>query len=199
MFTVGITRVMTPVQPWRWMWLGWIVIWMLLALRTKRARQKLKLSQALPYVVPTGVGAFLIFNRPEILKRIGLWCPWVSSQAWLSSLGMTMTAAGLLFAIWARLYLGRNWSGQVTVKEDHELIHGGPYRFVRHPIYSGLLVALAGTTLCIRNLWAFLGFALVWLGFWLKSRLEERFMIETFGTQYEDYRRMTGAILPRLR
>ena len=145
---------MSSIRLCRWMWLAWIVIWMLLALRTKRARQRLTVAQALPYVIPTGAGVYLIFNRPEILKRIGLWWPWVSSNPWLGILGVTMTAVGLLFAIGARLCLGRNWSSQVTVKEDHELIRSGPYRFVRHPIYSGILLALAGMSLCLRNLWA---------------------------------------------
>ena len=189
---------MPPIQICRYMWLAWIVVWMLLALRTKRAQQRLTIAQALPYIIPTGLGVYLIFNRPEILKRMGLWWPLLSDQMWLGLLGVTLTAAGLLFAIWARLYLGQNWSGQVMVKEDHELIRSGPYHFVRHPIYSGILLALAGNTLCLRNLWAFLGLALAWLGLWIKSRLEERFMVATFGTQYEDYRRTTGAILPHL-
>ena len=189
---------MSPIQFCRYMWLAWILAWMLLALRTKRTQQRLKITEALPYVIPTGVGVYLIFNRPEIMKRMGLWWPWVSTHTWLGLAGVAMTATGLLFAIWARLYLGANWSGQVTVKQEHELIRSGPYRFVRHPIYSGILFALGGTALCRHNVWAILGFALVWLGLWIKSRLEERFMVQTFGAQYESYRRTTGALLPRL-
>jgi len=181
------------------MWLAWIVVWMLLALRTKRTRQRLTIVQALPYVVPTGLGAWLIFNRPEVYKRMGFWWPLISRHSPLGFVGAAMTAAGLLFAIWARLYLGKNWSGQVTVKQDHELIRSGPYRFVRHPIYSGILLALAGTTLCFGHFWGFVGFPLTWLGLWIKSRLEERFMVQIFGAPYEDYRRTTGALIPRLR
>ena len=176
-----------------------MVLWLLMALRTKPVQQRLRLTQALPYVIPTGLGAYLIFNRPDALQRLSLWWPWISSHAWVAVVGVAMTATGLLFSLWARLYLGRNWSGQVTVKEDHELIRSGPYRFVRHPIYSGLLLALAGTTLCFGNVWGILGFALVWLGLWIKSRIEEQFMVATFGPQYEEYRRTTGAIVPQFR
>jgi protein-S-isoprenylcysteine O-methyltransferase Ste14 len=117
---------------------------------------------------------------------------------WLLWPGAALTLGGLLFAISARLYLGKNWSGLVQVKQDHELIRTGPYHFVRHPIYSGIILALIGTAICRRNVWGFAGVVLVCLGLWLKSRLEERFMVATFGAQYEDYRRTTGALLPRL-
>lgn len=189
---------MSPMQLCRWMWLVWALIWVLWALRTKRTQIKLNRSDALAYMVPTAIGAYLCLAETRILRRLGLWRPDIPPLPWLLWLGAAVTLAGLLFAIWARAYLGKNWSGTVTIKHDHELVRSGPYRFVRHPIYSGILVALAGTTVSRRNLWGFLGLALIWLGLWLKSRMEERFMIQTFGAQYEDYRRTTGAILPRL-
>jgi len=189
---------MSPMELCRVMWLAWAVLWVLWALRTKRAQVRLNSSEALTYMVPTALGAYLCLGRSGILGRIGLWWRIIPPIPWLMWLGAAVTLAGLLFAIWARLYLGKNWSGLVTVKRDHELIRTGPYHFVRHPIYSGILLALVGTTFCRRNLWGFLGVALISLGLWLKSRLEERFMVETFGTQYEEYRRSTGALLPRV-
>ena len=189
---------MTPIELCRWMWITWAAIWVLWALRTKRAQTRLNWGEALTYMLPTLLGAWIFFAERRVLVRVGLWWPVVPTPPWLMWVGAAMTLAGLLFAIWARLFLGKNWSGLVQVKHDHELIRRGPYRFVRHPIYSGILLALVGTTLCRRNVWGFLGVALVWLGLWLKSRLEERFMVETFGVQYEDYRRTTGGILPRL-
>ncbi len=189
---------MTALQLCKGMWFAWMVTWVLLALRTKRAQQRLKLLPAVTYMVPTAVGAYLCLSEARILRSLRLWRPAVPDIPPLMWLGAALTFAGLLFAIWARLYLGKNWSGMVTVKHDHELIRTGPYRFVRHPIYSGILLALTGTVLCRRNVWGFLGVMLVWLGLWLKSRLEEGFMAETFGSQYDDYRRTTGGILPRL-
>ena len=111
---------------------------------------------------------------------------------------MTVTAAGLLLSIWARAYLGRNWSGTVTVKVGHQLIRSGPYRWVRHPIYSGLILAMIGTAINKGQLCGFVAVVLLWIGFTLKSRIEERFMGTTFGAEYEDYRRTTGAIVPGL-
>ncbi len=189
---------MTPIQLCGALWVAWAAIWILLALRTKRARLRLKSADALTYMLPTAVGAYLCMARTGTLIRLGVWRQDVPPIARLMWLGAALTLAGLLFAIWARLYLGQNWSGMVTVKHDHELIRTGPYRLVRHPIYSGILLALLGTIFCRRNLWGFLGVALVWLGLWLKSRMEERLMVETFGAQYDEYRRTTGALLPRL-
>lgn len=189
---------MTPMQLCRVIWPAWAALWFLWALRTKRAQVRLNVSNAAMYMVPTAVGAYLCMARSSTLGRLGLWQLSIPLIPWLMWMGAALTFAGLLFAIWARLYLGKNWSGMVTVKHDHELIRSGPYRFVRHPIYSGILLALAGTIVCRRNVWGFLGLAIVWLGLWLKSRMEERFMIETFGSQYDDYRRTTGGILPRM-
>jgi protein-S-isoprenylcysteine O-methyltransferase Ste14 len=191
-------RPITAVYLCRLIWLAWMVVWMIWALRTKQARQRLKFAEALPYMVPTAIGAYLAFAESKVLRTMGLWRISITPASWVMILGVALTAAGLLFAIWARLYLGKNWSGLVTVKIEHELVRTGPYRFVRHPIYSGILLALIGTSLCRRNLWGFAGVVLMWLGFWIKSRFEERFMVETFGSQYEDYRRTTGALIPRL-
>ncbi len=113
-------------------------------------------------------------------------------------LGVALTAAGIGFAIWARLYLGGNWSGAVTVKVGHELVRTGPYRFVRHPIYTGLITALLGTGLLRAQVRGLIALVLIYAGFKMKSKIEERAMISTFGTAYEEYRRSTGAIVPKL-
>ena len=189
---------MSPIDLCKWMWMAWALVWVLWALGTKRAKVRLNAPEALTYMVPTALGAWIFFARSSGLNKMGLWRPTVPPIPWLMWLGAAMTLAGLLLAVWARLYLGKNWSGLVAVKQEHELIRTGPYHFVRHPIYSGILLALVGTTICRRNVWGFMGVALVWLGLWLKARLEERFMIETFGPQYVEYRRSTGALLPRL-
>ena len=87
----------------------------------------------------------------------------------------------------------------MTIKVGHELIRTGPYAWVRHPIYSGLLVALAGTGLARDKLIALPAIALDWLGFWVKSRMEERFMFKAFGERYVEYSKSTGALIPRFR
>jgi protein-S-isoprenylcysteine O-methyltransferase Ste14 len=118
---------------------------------------------------------------------------------WVDAVGVTLTAAGVALAIWARVFLGGNWSGSVTVKVGHELIRGGPYRFVRHPIYTGFLTAMLGTAVVRGEVRGVLAFAMLFAGFWLKLGMEEGFMRKTFGAQYDEYARTTGVLLPRFR
>lgn len=110
--------------------------------------------------------------------------------------GAILTCAGVLLAIWARALLGRNWSASVAVKQGHRLISAGPYRLVRHPIYSSLLLAVLGTALVVGKLRALAAFACIAFTYCVKSRLEERFMMREFGSQYEEYRRHTRALVP---
>jgi protein-S-isoprenylcysteine O-methyltransferase Ste14 len=126
-----------------------------------------------------------------------LWIRLLPHALWAQVLGVAVTTAGLGFAVWARIYLGSNWSGIAMVKVGHELIRTGPYRWVRHPIYSGLILALAGTAITVGRLQTFLGPPILYLGFKYKSLIEERLMTETFGNAYEEYRQTTGAIVPR--
>ena len=113
-------------------------------------------------------------------------------------IGLLMTIAGVAFAIWARVTLGRNWSGTVTVKQDHELIRTGPYALVRHPIYTGITLAVFGTAMFdgeIRSIIFILAMLSVFLH---KMRMEERFMTEQFGSEYTNYRQRTKALVPFL-
>lgn len=116
------------------------------------------------------------------------------------ALGVLLCAAGLALAIWARSILGRNWSGFVVIKEDHELIQSGPYKVVRHPLYTGLILALIGTDLALLPTERGAALVLVWLiAFYIKARAEERILIQEFGEQYSRYKkRVTAALIPFL-
>ena len=120
--------------------------------------------------------------------------PWQGHGQYLA--GLVLVALGLGFSAWARALLGRNWSGTVTVKTGHELIVAGPYRLVRHPIYTGLLLAFLGTAVAQDQWRALLALLLVWLSFWRKWRLEEHFMQDTFGDRYRAYRAKVPAVVP---
>ena len=109
--------------------------------------------------------------------------------------GAVLVAAGLGFSIWARRHLGRNWSVSVVVKEDHTLVRSGPYARVRHPIYTGILLALVGTVVAIGEWRGLAALALALLAFAWKSRAEEERMRETF-PEYEQYRRETASLIP---
>jgi protein-S-isoprenylcysteine O-methyltransferase Ste14 len=107
-----------------------------------------------------------------------------------------LTLAGLLFTVWARTHLGRNWSGLVTIKQDHELITSGPYSTVRHPIYTGLLLAFVGSALARSELRGILAVVLVFWALWRKSRIEERWMRDQFGDAYREYSSHVAALIP---
>jgi protein-S-isoprenylcysteine O-methyltransferase Ste14 len=95
------------------------------------------------------------------------------------------------------MHLGRLWSGSVTLKEEHVIVRTGPYGLTRHPIYTGLLLALIGTVLVRGTLGAVLGFFLIAIGIWVKVRQEEQLLISHFGDAYRAYRTAVPALVPR--
>ncbi len=179
------------------LWCLLLLVWLVAWLRTKRTQERAPFASRLAYGVPVVLGAYLAFNQDLHLRWLDL--PLIPHYIAVEVLAVPLTAAGIAFAIWARFYLGQNWSSAVTIKVGHELIRTGPYAWVRHPIYSGLLLAMIGTALARPEPRSLLAVALLWLGFSIKRRMEEGFMRKTFGTEYDDYSRTTGALVPRLR
>lgn len=116
----------------------------------------------------------------------------------LVAVGAVLQAAFMLLAIWARRHLGRNWSGEVRIGVDHELVRTGPYRLLRHPIYTAMLGMFLGTAISSSQYHALLGLAILLFAYLRKTRLEERLLQQTFGTEYEAYRRQTWALVPLL-
>ena len=118
--------------------------------------------------------------------------------SFIFSVGLALHLGSFLLAVWARRYLGRNWSGAITVKVDHELVRTGPYRFVRHPIYSAMLGMFVGTALVSGELHALLGVCVIAFAYWRKIRLEEERLRVAFGADYDAYRRQTWVLIPGL-
>lgn len=114
----------------------------------------------------------------------------------LAVTGLTVQAAFFVLAIWARRRLGRNWSGAVTTKVDHELIRTGPYRVVRHPIYTAMLGVYLGTALVSGEIRGLVGVVLACLAYWRKIRMEEKYMSDLFGPAYTEYQSETWAVIP---
>ncbi len=176
------------------MWLAWAAYWWLAAYGAKRVDRREPLGSRLLHVLPLMLAAWLlwsdglrgtIFNAPMFP-----WAPWTF---WAATF---ITATGLLFTVWARVHLGRNWSGTVTIKQDHELITSGPYAIVRHPIYTGLLIAFLGTAMARGEWRGLIAILIAWAALRRKLQLEERWMTEQFGQQYEDYCSRVPALIP---
>ena len=120
------------------------------------------------------------------------------SSPYLAAAGLALASGGLVLALWARGQLGRNWSGAVTVKVDHELVRSGPYRLIRHPIYTGAILMYVGPALISGRLQGPLAIALVLLAYARKIGLEERNLRSEFGAAFEEYRRDSRALVPWL-
>ena len=177
-----------------WMFVG--LVWLVFALRRKETQERAAFGQRLGYGIPAFLAFYLLFGSD--VKFDWLQARVIPPSVAIAALGIVLTAIGVALAVWARLYIGANWSGSVTVKVGHELVRSGPYAWVRHPIYSGLLLATLGTALVRGDLRGLLALPILWWGFWFKSRIEESFMLKTFGSAYEEYSRSTGALIPRV-
>jgi len=113
-------------------------------------------------------------------------------------IAVALVVSGLMFTVAARLHLGGNWSGTVTVKQDHTLIRSGPYRYVRHPIYTGILLAMLGSAIAGAEWRGMLAVLLTAVAFLIKIRTEERFMLDQFGAEYARYQHEVAALIPGL-
>ncbi|MBS0452111.1 MAG: isoprenylcysteine carboxylmethyltransferase family protein [Proteobacteria bacterium] len=176
------------------MWSACALYWVVMARGNKASVRRESLASRLSHFVPLAL-AVVLLSRPLPLPSI-LAVRLLPRAAWGFWIGAVLALAGFLFAAWARGYIGRNWSAAVTVKAGHELVTTGPYALVRHPIYSGLLLAFVGTAFARGDLAGVLAVVLVWGAFHRKMRLEERWMREQFGPAYDDYARRVPALLP---
>ena len=176
------------------LWFAWAVYWMVSSIRIKAAVRRESIASRLAHVIPLLVGGVLIGWRemPWGALNLRLW-PQSLLAYWI---GLALLIAGLTFAVWARVHLGRNWSGSVTVKEGHELIRSGPYTYVRHPIYTGLITAVLGTAISSGTVRAALGLVIITLSLVRKLHTEEAFMRDTFPGEYQRYCAQVPALIP---
>ena len=175
-------------------WLVFVAIWVLAAISTKRTVYRETRAQRLRYWVLLVIAYVLLLYGRRLPYPLNLdIVPQAATTAWAAAV---LCVIGLGFAIWARVTLGRNWSGMVTLKEEHELVERGPYRFVRHPIYTGILTMFFATALARGHLSGFVGTLLMFASFWIKLREEEKLMLQQFPERYADYRRRAKCIIP---
>ena len=175
-------------------WLAMVAVWLIGAIGIKRQVRKQAVSARMPYVLALALAVVLVFTRSLAWGILG-W-RWIEEGPLADYLGLILTSIGIGFAIWARFFLGRNWSSTPGVAEGHQLIRRGPYALVRHPIYSGILLAFLGTAVAKGRLGPLIGVLIAGVSFYWKLKTEEQFMTEEFGTEYARYRREVRALIP---
>ncbi|MGC2448394.1 MAG: isoprenylcysteine carboxylmethyltransferase family protein, partial [Candidatus Sulfotelmatobacter sp.] len=178
------------------MWLAYIAYWWAMATDVKSDERREEAGSRLQRLILM-ILAIVLLGVPQLRLSV-VDRRFLQASAWWVWIGAAVTASGLLFSVWGRRYLGRNWSQDVTIKKDHELITGGPYSLVRHPIYTGLLLALFGGALALGEWRGLVAVALVFIALARKLRLEEQWMRVQFGDSYESYSRHVRALVPYL-
>jgi protein-S-isoprenylcysteine O-methyltransferase Ste14 len=176
-------------------WIAWALSWFLAAAWSSRTKSGASIAEEAPYRLLTIVGFVLLFVV-DARRYPGSWRLWALpiSASW----GMVALCwAGFAFAWWARIHLGRLWSAFVTRKADHHIVDTGPYGIVRHPIYTGIILAASATAILKGTVFAIAGALLATLGFWIKARLEESFLRAELGAEvYDAYQRRVPMLVP---
>jgi len=189
------TQMIQPVELVGAAWTAFAAFWLVQGIKAKRAATKEALGDRVAHVALMAGAFYLVAVDDPRLGKLNE--PFLPPKHWITVMGITLTIAGVAFAIWARHHIGQYWSARVTIVTEHKLIRTGPYAHIRHPIYTGMLVALAGTTLVEGEYRALIGFALALYGFTRKAKKEETFLAAQFGADFEDHRRKTGFFLPK--
>jgi len=186
---------MTPENATRAIWIVWWISWLAAAAWSDRALKRPPTRHQIVYRVLAGLGAVLLFGmyRHPLRVEMILWST-PTAIAWSMA---AIVLIGLAFTWWARIHLGRLWSSSVTRKADHHVVDTGPYSIVRHPIYTGIILASIATAALRGTAVAWLGVAAMTTGWVIKARLEEEFLREQLGPEnYGEYARRVPMLVP---
>lgn len=193
---IGVAYLFPPLQYWpMWIaaaaWIAFSVYWGVAAKSSADAKTSEPAGSRRLHVTLMTAGQLLLFLRVPGLRQSFV----PDTGMWIGT-GLAILAASLALAIWARRHLGRNWSGRIETKVDHELVRSGPYRKLRHPIYTAMMGMCVGTALVDGHVHALVGVAMVVSAYWRKVRMEEANLRQAFGEGYLDYRRATWGAIP---
>src|SRR6516162_10955903 len=189
---------------WTWptklltiIWLAWVISWIVASFWSGRTKAHVPISEAWVYWLPIVLGSIMLLPVTE--RELGarqLYHPGESG----TYLAAAVVVIGISFTWWGRIHLGRFWSNAITHKEDHRIIDTGPYGMVRHPIYTGLIIAILATGLAVGTWTALVGALCICFGEWQKARMEEGFLSAELGAEaYRNYSRRVPMIVPFLR
>ena len=186
-----------PTQLLALIWLAWLASWVAASFWSGQTKKHVMTLESGRYRIPILVGAILF--TPVTGRLLGEQPVWQFGNLGVYILA-AVTIAGISFTWWARIHLGRFWSNAITRKEGHRVIDTGPYGFVRHPIYTGLITGMLATGVAVGTVTAMLGAVLISLGMWQKARMEEGFLTTELGADaYGSYCRRVPMLFPFLR
>jgi protein-S-isoprenylcysteine O-methyltransferase Ste14 len=188
--------IIQPNEAFEIIWIAWFVSWIAASFWSARTEKRVITWETWIYRITICAGVVLIAPwTAQVLEERPIWeVGYYGAYALVA-----VTAAGLLLTWWARIHLGRLWSSAITRKQEHRLIDTGPYHFVRHPIYTGLIMALLATGATETTPVALLGAVIIAFGLWLKARAEEGFLAAELGVDaYASYRRRVPMLIPFL-
>jgi protein-S-isoprenylcysteine O-methyltransferase Ste14 len=177
-------------------YLSWVVlalVWLPGYFMSKSTANVPRLAMQIPATALLALGFVFLLNPWTRFPNV----PVTPHDTLFGIIGVALVLAGVGFAVWARLTLGANWSGLVvTMKQGHELIQNGPYAIVRHPIYTGILLAMIGTALTRGILAGYIGVTAGLVAIMIRIKIEEQLMSERFGDAYQVYRRRARKLVP---
>ena len=176
------------------LWVIWAIYWCIAARGVKPVERRESVASRLGHALPLAAAALLFFIVPSTPAWLGERFLPSGTAVYLGGVGLVV--AGLLLCVWARVALGGNWSGTVTLKQNHEIVRAGPYRRIRHPIYTGLLLMFLGSAIALGEWRGLLALAIAFAALWRKLKLEERWLGERFGAAYAAYRECSSALIP---
>jgi protein-S-isoprenylcysteine O-methyltransferase Ste14 len=189
---------MNPVSAIGIVWIAWFVSWWLAAGWSNPTVNQPEAGREIPYRLVVIAGIILLaglyphrFSSELVLWRTGVTLGWAM---------VALAVAGILFMWWARIHLGKLWSAGVQLKADHHVVETGPYRLVRHPIYTGIIVAGFASAILRGTVVGFLGALLMTVSWYIKARMEEGFLREQLGAEnYDAYARRVPMLVPFLK
>jgi protein-S-isoprenylcysteine O-methyltransferase Ste14 len=194
---VGLVWLSHPAFRWGWLWLSaalWVAFewyWNAAAGDRSASRSTESAGSRALHQNLLNLSLVLLFLRVPGLKT-----RWVPDAAWVIATGLAIHIVSLALAVWSRRHLGRNWSGEIAAKVDHQLVRSGPYHWIRHPIYTAMLGMTLGTALVSGETHALLAFVIMAVAYARKLRLEEAQLREVFGPAYDEYRQHSRALIP---
>ncbi len=174
-------------------WIIFLAWWLVSAFGQKAMAEEKSFLSSLVYRIPLMLGGLLLWfpEFPHPLNQV------LTPHTDLArALGTVVCVLGLWVTIWSRWTLGGNWSSEVAFKQGHELVKTGPYRYVRHPIYTGLLLMCLGTAIAVGRIHSWLGLLFLCAGFWIKLKQEESLLLRHFPDEYPAYKKQVKALVP---